>query len=59
MSILVNESDKSVTSQSLPGFGVKTETPERKRPIESWRKERNSSSLFSLLLTVIMDKQII
>lgn len=59
-SILVSKSDKSVTFHCLPGFVVKSEKPERKGPIESWRKERNSSFfLFSLLLTVIMDKQII
>lgn len=59
MSILVYKLDGSLTSQSLPGFGVKTERYERKRPIERQQKERNSSSLFSLLLTVMMDKQII
>lgn len=50
--------DKSVMSQSLPGFGLKTETSERKRPIERQKKERNTS-LFSLLMSVIMDKQMI
>lgn len=42
-STLVNKSNKSGTSHSLPGFVDKSETPERKRPIESRRKERNSS----------------
>lgn len=43
--MLVNKSDKSVTSHSLPGFAVKLETSERKRPVERSQKERNSSFL--------------
>lgn len=43
-----DKSDKSVTSSRLPGFAVTTETAERKRPIESWRKERNSLVCFCL-----------
>lgn len=39
-SILVNKSNKSVTSHSLPGFVDKSE---RKRQIERRRNERNSS----------------
>lgn len=42
--------DDYVTLKSLPGFRVKTETSERKRPTERWRKERNSSSLFSSVI---------
>lgn len=46
----VNKSDESVTSHSLPGFAVKSETSERKRPIERSQKERNSSFLVSFVI---------
>lgn len=42
MSILVNKSDKSVTSQSLPGFGVKTDI----RGKETNRKAEKGERLF-------------
>lgn len=58
VSVLVNIFDKSVISQSLPGFGVKQRQRKREK-IERQRKERTSSSVFSLLLSVIMAKQII
>lgn len=42
--------DKSAASRRLPGFiVVLTVAAERKRPIESWRKERNSCCFVCLL----------